>query len=135
MEQVRAEAEALHGDAAREARRIVEDAQQQAAAIVGEAKAVAARVRADSERELAAATQRRDSINAQLANVRQMLATLTGSSAIPLVEDAFADQREQGRGETRAAEADAPDDEDARPDDEDAAEEARLEHARQNASR
>ena len=40
------------------------------------------RVRADSERELAAATQRRDSINAQLANVRQMLATLTGAPAV-----------------------------------------------------
>ena len=36
------------------------------------------RASADSERELAAATQRRDSINAQLANVRQMLATLSG---------------------------------------------------------
>jgi hypothetical protein len=39
-------------------------------------------VRADSERELAAASQRRDSINAQLANVRQMLATLTGGAAV-----------------------------------------------------
>jgi hypothetical protein len=38
-------------------------------------------VRADSERELAAAAQRRDSINSQLANVRQMLATLTGATA------------------------------------------------------
>jgi hypothetical protein len=37
-------------------------------------------VRNDSERELAAATQRRDSINAQLTNVRQMLATLSGSA-------------------------------------------------------
>ncbi|MDX6241463.1 MAG: hypothetical protein QOG10_6287, partial [Kribbellaceae bacterium] len=33
---------------------------------------------------LAAATQRRDSINAQLTNVRQMLATLSGSPAMPL---------------------------------------------------
>jgi hypothetical protein len=41
-------------------------------------------VRADSERELSAASQRRDSINAQLANVRQMLATLTGTAAMPL---------------------------------------------------
>jgi hypothetical protein len=38
-------------------------------------------VRVESDRELAAATQRRDSINAQLANVRQMLATLTGSAS------------------------------------------------------
>jgi hypothetical protein len=37
-------------------------------------------VRSDSDRELAAATQRRDSINSQLTNVRQMLATLSGSA-------------------------------------------------------
>jgi len=43
---------------------------------------------ADSERELAAATQRRDSINQQLVNVRQMLATLSGTAGFtdPLVE-------------------------------------------------
>jgi hypothetical protein len=47
--------------------------------MVAEARATADRVRAESERELAAAAQRRDSINAQLSNVRQMLATLTGT--------------------------------------------------------
>lgn len=74
----RAEGEAAHADAVREARRIVEDAQLQADGIVGEAKAAADRIRAQSERELAAAVQRRDSINDQLANVREMLVTLTG---------------------------------------------------------
>ncbi|MEV6184324.1 cellulose-binding protein, partial [Streptomyces sp. NPDC052015] len=34
----------------------------------------------ESERELAALTNRRDSINAQLTNVREMLATLTGAA-------------------------------------------------------
>jgi hypothetical protein len=39
-------------------------------------------VRAESDRELAAAAQRRDSINAQLTNVRQMLATLSGTAPV-----------------------------------------------------
>lgn len=86
----RAEAEATGNDAAREARRIVSEAEQQASQIVSDAKSTAARVRSDSERELAAATQRRDSINAQLANVRQMLATLTGVAPSNVL-DAFAE--------------------------------------------
>ena len=48
--------------------------------MVAEAKTKAERIRDDSERVLAAATQRRDSINAQLTNVRQMLATLSGGA-------------------------------------------------------
>ena len=44
-------------------------------------------MRADSERELAAASQRRDSINAQLANVRQMLTTLTGAAPVALTDE------------------------------------------------
>ena len=56
----------------------LEHATTQAQTLVAEAKAKAERIRDDSERVLAAATQRRDSINAQLANVRQMLATLSG---------------------------------------------------------
>lgn len=75
-----------------EALRIVADAQSQAEAIrakaqheseelVTEARTKAERIRRDSERELAAATQRRDSITAQLSNVRQMLATLGGGAA------------------------------------------------------
>lgn len=75
----RADAERLQTESVQEARRLLDDAELQAATIVSDAKAVAARVRADSDRELAAATQRRDSINAQLANVRQMLSTLTGA--------------------------------------------------------
>jgi F0F1-type ATP synthase membrane subunit b/b' len=67
-------------DARREARRLVEEAQRQASTIVGEAEATAARIREESERKLASDTQRRDLINAQLADVRQMLAALTGGT-------------------------------------------------------
>lgn len=80
-------ATAVHNDAERarseadlNARRALEDAQQHAQQLVAEAKARAERIRAESERELAAAMNRRDSINAQLANVRQMLATLSGGT-------------------------------------------------------
>ena len=57
---------------------------------MAEAKIKAERIRSDSERELAAATQRRDSINAQLTNVRQMLATLGGVAMIAPIEEAAA---------------------------------------------
>jgi hypothetical protein len=75
---LRQEGEQAHAEAQRAATRAVQEAEGKAAQIVNEAMARADRIRAESERELAAATQRRDSINAQLANVRQMLATLTG---------------------------------------------------------
>src|SRR5262249_10811024 len=45
-----------------------------------EAVARAERIRDESERELAAHVQRRNAINAQLTNVRQMLATLSGTT-------------------------------------------------------
>jgi hypothetical protein len=59
--------------------RMLADAEERSTTMVAEARATADRVRAESERELAAAGQRRDSINAQLSNVRQMLATLSGT--------------------------------------------------------
>ncbi len=79
----------------RENRRLVEDAEKQAASIVGDARAQAARIRADSDRELSAATQRRDSINAQLTNVRQMLATLTGGTAVSMMDVALGGRRSE----------------------------------------
>jgi cell division septum initiation protein DivIVA len=91
IEDSRAEAEAAQAEAARESRLLIDDASQQAATIVGDAKVMAARIRAESERELAAATQRRDSINAQLANVRQMLTTLTGVAPSALVDQVIGD--------------------------------------------
>lgn len=85
LEQTRAEAQRIRSDAEIGARRQVEDAEQEAAGIVAQARAHADRVSAETDRELAAATQRRDSINAQLANVRQMLATLTNVSPAGLL--------------------------------------------------
>jgi hypothetical protein len=66
----------------------VEDAQKEAESIVSQARAHADRIREESDRELVAATQRRDSINSQLTNVRQMLATLTSAAPAAL----FAEQ-------------------------------------------
>lgn len=85
VEQTRAEAEKLRSDAELQARRLLEDAQQRAEEAVAQGMAHADRIRTESERELAAATQRRDSINAQLTNVRQMLATLSGAAPVGLV--------------------------------------------------
>jgi hypothetical protein len=70
---------------------MLEDSQKEAESIVSQARAHADRIREESDRELVAATQRRDSINAQLTNVRQMLATLTSAAPAAL----FADQADQ----------------------------------------
>ena len=78
------EAEDDRQAAATEASRTLEAARTEAAALVGSAKEHAERIRRDSERELAAATARRDSITAQLSNVRNMLATLGGGAAVGL---------------------------------------------------
>jgi len=82
------EAEDDRQAAGTEAARTLEAARTEAAALVHSAKEQAERIRRDSERELAAATARRDSITAQLSNVRSMLATLGGGGAAALaVED------------------------------------------------
>jgi DNA anti-recombination protein RmuC len=78
---MRAEAEQVAADAQRRAEQLAAESERRAEHIVAEAKARADRIRDESERELAAATQRRNAINAQLANVRQMLATLSGSAS------------------------------------------------------
>lgn len=67
-------------EALAEATQVRETAKAEAARLVETARANAERVRRDSERELAALASRRDSITGQLANVRQMLATLGGAS-------------------------------------------------------
>jgi chromosome segregation ATPase len=77
---LRQENERANADAARATAALTAESQQKAEQIVADAVARADRIRAESERELAAATQRRDSINAQLTNVRQMLATLSGTN-------------------------------------------------------
>src|SRR5699024_721468 len=81
------EAEEDHRAKAAEANRLLENARTEAAALVTSAKEQAERVRRESERELAAATARRDSITAQLSNVRNMLATLGGGAALGSLGD------------------------------------------------
>lgn len=74
--EARGEAERVTTESRAQADQIVRDAQAEASTLLSEAKRRAEGIRQNSERELAAATARRDSITAQLANVRQMLATL-----------------------------------------------------------
>ncbi|HET7723763.1 MAG TPA: DivIVA domain-containing protein [Propionibacteriaceae bacterium] len=75
-----AEAERTLSAARAQAEAHLKAAQEEAAQHLSTAKANADKVRRESERELQAATSRRDAITAQLTNVRQMLATLGGSS-------------------------------------------------------
>ena len=79
LNDARAAAEQVSAAAREQSEQIVRDAQNKASALLAEAKQRAEGIRQNSERELAAATARRDSITAQLANVRQMLATLGGA--------------------------------------------------------
>ena len=93
--------------------RMLADAEERSTTMVSEARSSADRVRAESERELAAAAQRRDSINAQLSNVRQMLATLTGTvPGVVGLSDAPAPSATAPHGDPVAdaarAESDAP---------------------------
>lgn len=106
----RAEAERLATDSRDEADRVLRQAQTQANSMLSEAKTRAEGIRQNSERELAAATARRDSITAQLANVRQMLATLGGS---PVHADPFNPRSaaDWAAGADPAPSAGSPDDE------------------------
>jgi cell division septum initiation protein DivIVA len=80
-DQIRMEAQKMRDDAESRAKQLLEAARREAEDLVADARAKAERQRLESERELAALTHRRDSINAQLSNVREMLATLTGSAS------------------------------------------------------
>ena len=86
-----ADSEKAHTEAQAESRRMLEAAKAEAEQLVTAAREQAERIRRDSERELSAATQRRDSITAQLSNVRQMLATLGGAAMVDSLDDS-ADQ-------------------------------------------
>jgi hypothetical protein len=107
VEETRLAAQREQEGAEAEARRVVLEAEERAANLIREARTAADRVRTESERELAAATQRRDSINAQLTNVRQMLATLTGSAA-GFAVDPLPDEAPVPEAEEAAPEADEP---------------------------
>lgn len=104
--QVRADAELLTEQASARAAHLVAEAERTAERIVAEAMERADRIRAESEREIAAAADRRDAINRQLVNVRRMLASV--SAAAPgLVEldtvleaDPAVDEPASGAGPT-----------------------------------
>lgn len=113
VEDMRTSAEREQADADAEARRIVADAEERAAVLTRDARTAADRVRAESDRELAAAVQRRDSINAQLTNVRQMLATLTGSvPGVIAVDSDDADLEAETDGDEIPGEVEAADETD-----------------------
>ena len=59
---------------------ILESARREAESVISEATAKATRQRGEVERELTTLVRRRDSVQAQLQNVREMLATMTGAS-------------------------------------------------------
>ncbi|MFZ0528912.1 MAG: hypothetical protein WAL91_00070, partial [Propionicimonas sp.] len=62
-------------------------ARDEAGQHVDAARLAAEKIRRESERELQAATARRDAITAQLTNVRQMLATLGGVTIVNPLAD------------------------------------------------
>jgi cell division septum initiation protein DivIVA len=70
------EAERYKAEAHDQAELTIRDANNQANDILKQAKASAERIRRESEREVQAASARRDAITLQLSNVRQMLATM-----------------------------------------------------------
>lgn len=84
---LRLEGDQMGAESARNAEQTTAEAERKAQQIVADAMDRAERIRGESEREVAAATQRRNAINAQLTNVRQMLATLSGTSPTAAAED------------------------------------------------
>jgi DivIVA domain-containing protein len=93
-EQARRDSERAQQEAASKITQQLEQATSRAHVLLAEARAKAERLRDDSERELAAATARCDSINAEIANVRHDLAALGGPTRIDprLLEVPAADQ-------------------------------------------
>jgi cell division septum initiation protein DivIVA len=75
--QIRVDAERLRSETELVANKRLADSERRAHEIVEEARANADRIRADSERELAAAMERRDLIDTQLGNLRHALSALS----------------------------------------------------------
>ena len=92
-ERARSDSERAQQEAASKIAQQLGQATARAQTLVAEAKTKAECIRDNSERELAAATQRRDSINAQVSNVRHDLAAL-GATTISPVQLEEPDQNE-----------------------------------------
>jgi cell division septum initiation protein DivIVA len=103
---LRAEGDQLQAETSRRAAQATADAERKAEQIIADAMERADRVRAESERELSAAVQRRNAINAQLTNVRQMLATLSGAAPAASLDDPFEQQDDKSDDETSAQKGD-----------------------------
>ncbi|MDR0488402.1 MAG: DivIVA domain-containing protein [Propionibacteriaceae bacterium] len=96
---IQEEAERYKAEAQEQADTTIRDANNEASDILKQAKAAAERVRRESEREVQAASARRDAITLQLSNVRQMLATMgvnPGYDADEFLEDI---EEELGEGD------------------------------------
>jgi DivIVA domain-containing protein len=102
-EESRAESEQARQETAARSAQELDQAKAHAAKLVTEARLKAEHIRRDSERELAAATQRRDSINVQLSRVRQMIATLGGAPVAEAAEPPAAKSGGTPKGVTPAA--------------------------------
>ncbi len=107
-EQTRVDSELRAHEAATKSSHQLSEAKGQAESMVAEAKTKAERIREDSERVLVAATQRRDSINAQLTNVRQMLATLSGGAIVNPIEPESEPAKNESAKNEPAASVPAP---------------------------
>lgn len=96
-----AEADRIRAEHKAQSEALLKAAREEAAAHVDSARQAAEKIRRETDRELQAATSRRDAITAQLTNVRQMLATLGGTTiGIPFGEpDPVADILDAGSAE------------------------------------
>lgn len=95
--EIRAESDQMLATAKQDTEMMLRSAREEAAQKLDDARLAADRVRTESERELLAATARREAVTAQLTNVRQMIAALgTGTLLDGMVidddDDATADQ-------------------------------------------
>lgn len=114
------EADRTLADAHAQAEDTIKAAREQAGQHIDSARMAADKVRHESERELQAATSRRDSITAQLTNVRQMLATLGSASIVnplgdPEPEAAEEEPQAEVEGEPADVEEAAAEDSEAEP--------------------
>jgi len=98
-EQVKRDADAHRADSERRSAQILEAAKREAETLVTEATGKATRQRSEVERELATLVRRRDSVQAQLQNVREMLATMTGGPVGSPSEDGQPADGEQPAGQ------------------------------------
>jgi len=81
-QQMKAEAIQMTEDSQRAAQALVDAAKNASTELVTETAQRAERLQQEAEREVAALTHRRDSINAQLATVKETLASLSGAAAL-----------------------------------------------------